>query len=110
MGIMALGAVDFPTPVTETQTLSWTKESIEGKAWAFLTCGRIAERICIPLTHRFRQPRRNQSAQTGVAALQRGISSAMVTVQVCVQEQLKTASSQAFFHQRERLIGVAAVA
>ena len=106
---MARRGVNLPPLVAQLDPGAGLQERIKCESRALLAGRRVSERLRIPVGDECGLARRDQRLQIGIALLQRGISAAMVAVQVRVEQAVEWAPLQRLPGQGHGLRGMRAV-
>ena len=96
--------------IIEGRPLTFLHAFTAAEARAILARGPVAQTRFIPLLYGLRIARRNAGTHLRPALLQQGVAAAMVAVQVGVDNALQRRALQGRFNQRQRLLGVDAIA
>ncbi len=102
MGIVAGRADYLPLDPAQAQGIAVLHHVVEGEAVALLAGGAVAEGVHVPRAHRLGLRGGDQRARLP-AALQRGVSAAVVGVQVRVDQAPQHPAAEAGLDQRQRL-------
>ncbi|MCY1548587.1 hypothetical protein D9M68_847080 [compost metagenome] len=80
-----------------------------GEPGALLPRGGVSQRDGVPTVDSIGLPRRNPGSQCWVACLERRVATAVVAVQVGVQQQIQCGAPKGLAHEGHGLLGMAAI-
>ena len=110
MRIVPRRGVDLPPTATQLSHSARFQYAIRAKARAELPGWLVGERHRVPVAHLRQLPWRNDGLRAGPARLQRGIATAVVAVQMRVENASQGAIAQRPLHQRHRFCRIGVVA
>lgn len=109
VGIVSWCGMNLPRGRTKLDFGSWLQQRFEPKPGASLSRRCIGERNFVPAGDGCSLARRYPCANSGKPGLQHRISTAVVAVQMRVQEQIERPRAQNLAHQSSRLLRMRAV-